>query len=287
MSPALPFAPKLVALIEARIRVDDVAPEAAARALTDVTNQIAATMAAAPVPLNAGTAQRAAEAADTLRAGITEWFSFYNGYDPLFTWWMGLPYKHVGQALVDYAAFLRDKVADPAVAANVAGVPAIAAAAAPAIASVPDLNEVLALPQDEMRDIVDRFNAQGGRGGRGGRGGAGQAGERDNTAWLAALTSLDFDALSRNAQVDYLFIKWRAETDLAHAGQVIPPGPPFRPDASGIQGKPRGREGLISDIVVYTVRADVVYVVRPRRTTAPVNSDVGRKRAPRDPAFVL
>ena len=57
-----------------------------------------------------------------------------------------------------------------------------------------------------------------------------------------------FDKLSRNAQVDYLYIKWRAETDIAHQGQTIPAGPAFRPDASKITGKPRGREGLISDL---------------------------------------
>ena len=106
---------------------------------------------------------------------------------------------------------------------------------------------------------MTRFNAQGNRGGGrgGGRGAAPAAPDippapppapRDNRAWLAALTSLDFDALSRNAQVDYLYMRWRAETDLAHETETIPPGPAFRPDDSKIQGKPRGREGLISDL---------------------------------------
>ena len=35
----------------------------------------------------------------------------------------------------------------------------------------PDLNEIIALPQDEMRDIVARFNAAGPNSGRGNRGG--------------------------------------------------------------------------------------------------------------------
>src|SRR6185295_5265321 len=111
----------------------------------------------------------------------------------------------------------------------------------------------------EMREITDRFNAQGSRGGgcggggtRGAGGGAAAEGTpapaRDNRAWLAALKSLEFDSLSRLAQVDYLYIKWRAETDIAHETEVIPPGPAFRPDDSKILGKPRGREGLISDL---------------------------------------
>ena len=48
---------------------------------------------------------------EQLRALTTEWFNFYNGYDPLFTWWMGMPQQKVDHALQDYAALLRDKVA--------------------------------------------------------------------------------------------------------------------------------------------------------------------------------
>jgi hypothetical protein len=222
MAPALPFAPRLVALIEARIRVADIDPQEAARTLTEVKNELLATMAAPPRKLNAATAARAAEATETLRTAITEWFNFYNGYDPVFTWWMGMPYKHVDKALEDYAAFVRDKVADEGTQPLPVSVAAIEPAPAPKYASVPDLAEIIALPQDELRDIVQQFNAEGPR--RGGRGG-GRGGEpaadtpaapRNNRAWLAALRSLDFDRLSRNAQVDYLYIKWRAETDIAH-----------------------------------------------------------------------
>ena len=256
-APAIPFAPKLVALIEARIRVDEVNSKEAARTLNDVKNELVAAMAATPAKMNRATATRAAEATDILRTAVTEWFNFRNGYDPMFTWWMGMPYKQVDKALQDYAAFLRDKVADADTAVTPASVPAVQPAPAPKFASVPDLAELVALPQDEMRDIVNRFNAEGGRaGGRGGRGAQAPPAEtaatppakRDNRAWLEALKSLDFDSLSRNAQVDYLYVKWRAETDIAHETESIPPGPEFRPDASKIQGKPRGREGLISDL---------------------------------------
>jgi hypothetical protein len=257
IAPALPFAPKLVALIEARIRVDDINSQEAARTLTDVKNQIAATMAAAPLKMSAATAARAADGIDTLRTALTEWFSFYNGYDPVFTWWMGMPFKQVDKSLQDYAAFVRDKVADQGTATTPASVAQVQPAAPPKYGSVPDLAEIIALPQDEMRAIVARFNTEGGRGagGRGGRGGqppaetpAAPEPKRDNRAWLEALKSIDFDSLSRNAQVDYLYVKWRAETDIAHETERIPPGPAFRGDASKIEGKPRGREGLISDL---------------------------------------
>jgi uncharacterized protein (DUF885 family) len=55
-------------------------------------------------------ANRAAGTLDALRASLRAWFGFYNGYDPLFTWWIDNPYRRVDQALERYAAFLREKV---------------------------------------------------------------------------------------------------------------------------------------------------------------------------------
>ena len=81
IAPALPFVPKLVPIVEARIRVQDVNSQEAARTLTNVKNDLAARMAAPVEKMNAATAARAAEATDTLRTAVTEWFNFYNGYD--------------------------------------------------------------------------------------------------------------------------------------------------------------------------------------------------------------
>ncbi len=111
-------------------------------------------------------AARGPAAVDALRAGLAEWFTFYNGYDPLFTWWMGLPFKKADAALQGYAQFLREKVvpadgASPTVSA--ARAQTIAPAPPPKFPSVPDLKELIALPQDEMTDIVSRFRGAGGR----------------------------------------------------------------------------------------------------------------------------
>jgi uncharacterized protein (DUF885 family) len=262
ISPATPFEQQLVSIIEARIRVEPVKPEANARTLNEVKNWINKTIAGPPEKMNAASANRAAEATEIMRLAIGEWNSFYDGYDPMFSWWMRMPSKQIDTALTDYAKFLREKVADADTPVKPLSVAPITPAAAPKFSSVPDLNEIIALPQDEMRDIVNMFNQQGGGGGRGGGRGAAPAAAapggapavetagsstRDNKAWLEALKTLDFDKLSRNAQVDYLYMKWRAETDITVAGQIIPPGPAFRPDSSKILGKPRGREGLIRD----------------------------------------
>jgi hypothetical protein len=264
--PALPFATKLVGLIEARIRVLPMNAQKAAEATVAAVRDIKALRAAlesdsAGAPkLNKATASRAADATAQFRTGITEWFNFYNGYDPLFTWWVEMPFKQLDAALQEYVTFLREKIAaaDAPVPAAPVSVPPVQPAPAPKYASVPDLAEIIALPQDEMRDVVARFNAGrpgGGRGGRGGRGGGDPAAPAppvpDSTfyvAWLAALKTLDFDRLSRNAQVDYLYIRWTAETEIKRAGAVVPPGPPRKADASDIQGRPRGRAGLIQDL---------------------------------------
>ena len=67
-------------------------------------------------------------------------------------------------------------------------------------------------------------------------------------AWLKALRTLDFDKLTRNAQVDYLYIKKMAELQIARDGATLPENPPRKADASGIPGPARGRQGLIFDL---------------------------------------
>ena len=83
-----PFAPRLVQLVEARIRVEDMDSQRAAGVLTDVAKEVAKLSAEAP-RVNREQATLGANAVDQLRGITTEWFNFYNGYDPLFTWWMG------------------------------------------------------------------------------------------------------------------------------------------------------------------------------------------------------
>jgi uncharacterized protein (DUF885 family) len=53
---------------------------------------------------------RAVAAISRLRNTLRNWYGFYNGYDPIFTWWVGEPYKSVDGSLEKYAAFMREKV---------------------------------------------------------------------------------------------------------------------------------------------------------------------------------
>ncbi len=263
IAPILPFAPAIVALVESRIRLDDLDAETAAgtltavtKAVTDVRARLEAGLAASGASADAlGVPRRVAlrgpAAVEQLRTALAEWFTFYNGYDPLFTWWDGLPYKKADAALEAYASFLKDRTADsnawPSGAAPVAR-RAIAPAPVPKYPSVPDLEELITLPQDEMTDIVQRFRGPV----RSNRGDAPQGGARRDRvfyeSWLKALKTLDFDKLTRNAQVDYLYIKKTSERQIARAGVTLPENLPRKADASGIAGKARGRQGLIFDL---------------------------------------
>lgn len=271
LSPLMPFAPDLVGLVEARIRVEDIDAEKAAGVLDAKTKELRATRArlnvgiggtdsgATPLKVTREQALNAAIATETLRANLNNWFIFYNGYDPLFTWWMNLPYKHMDDGLRDYAVFLREKVATSnqlASAPAAAIIPSRIDAAAPGkFDEVPNIQMLMALPQDEMAPVVDRFIATGGKSGSGAGRGNGPAAtgapSRDVKFfrdWLAALKTIDFDKLSRNAQVDYLYLKKVAELQIDRVGKPLPPNPPRKQDNSGIPGPARGREGLIRDL---------------------------------------
>ncbi len=52
---------------------------------------------------------RALATTEGLRSTLRDWFSFYDGYDPLFTWWMEEPYKAADGAIDAYAGALRQK----------------------------------------------------------------------------------------------------------------------------------------------------------------------------------
>ena len=255
--PFVPFAPEITSFVEHRIRMGDMDARKAAASMEHVRKEIARVRQLVEAGLQGEAPQgirakrdlaiRAADTVDALRASVNEWFNHYNGYDPMFTWWIELPHTQVDKGLVEYAALLRDNVAPAGQTTANAGPVGGRIDPAPAAVhpSVPNLAEIIALPQDEMAPAVQAFMGRGG-----GRGGA-PAGDRDPAfyqGWLAALKTLDFDRLSRNAQVDYLFIKKRSELAIARSAAVPQKDIPRKTDNSGIGGAARGRDGLIRDL---------------------------------------
>ena len=55
-------------------------------------------------------AHRAANAVEDLRSYLEDWYAFYDGYHPDFSWWVEQPYEEVRQDLADYRTFLRREV---------------------------------------------------------------------------------------------------------------------------------------------------------------------------------
>jgi len=120
----LPFAGTIIELQETRRRLEPIDPPALARTLADLAETVKATQKDVQAAVDAddededeGTswkptvANRAAGAADDLRNTLEGWYGFYDGYDPLFTWWAAAPYGQAVDALKDYAKFLRKTLA--------------------------------------------------------------------------------------------------------------------------------------------------------------------------------
>lgn len=121
IEPMLPFAAAVVDLEEQRQRMEWADPESAAGALHDLARRIAKTQKRIEAELTAEgraleplwkptIANRAAGRLERLREILKHWFTFYNGYDPLFTWWAAAPYEAADKALKAYTDFLREKI---------------------------------------------------------------------------------------------------------------------------------------------------------------------------------
>jgi hypothetical protein len=113
MAPLVPFARALGELQEARRDRKDVDARAAAATLDSVADQMEALTktlrdrAATAPTVKAVAAERAARHTEELRRVLRGWYGFYDGYDPIFTWWVAKPYARLDKALEAHAAAVR------------------------------------------------------------------------------------------------------------------------------------------------------------------------------------
>ena len=119
LAPLVPYLGSIVALEESRRRMEPIdSPKVAAR-LTELAKEIDKARKDAEDSLRGdksarvakSLALRAASTVDQARRTLTQWSGFYNGYDPLFTWWAGEPSKSVEAALQKHATTLRERLA--------------------------------------------------------------------------------------------------------------------------------------------------------------------------------
>jgi uncharacterized protein (DUF885 family) len=116
-APLLPKVDTLIALAEARRDLVYADAKNSAETLDQAGKALAALQAdiekdakSAPVqsPI---VAYRAAKFLDGVRSDLKDWYAFYDGYDPAFTYWTKQPYQTLDARMESYAKLLRDKLA--------------------------------------------------------------------------------------------------------------------------------------------------------------------------------
>jgi len=113
IGPLVPFATKIIDLEESRRRMEPIDSAKIAATLTDLRKQVddrRRAIGAEPTTVKKTIANRAVAAIYGLRTNLRNWYTFYNGYDPVFTWWNEEPYKSLDQAMTSYATFLSERV---------------------------------------------------------------------------------------------------------------------------------------------------------------------------------
>ena len=115
--PLMPFWRPIVDQLEAHRRLEPVDGKTVASRLEGVEEQIDAAHTALEGSLNAARkrwdkdkADRAVRRLKELSGGLSRWFRFYNGYNPIFSWWVKKPLERVREALDKYAKLISDKV---------------------------------------------------------------------------------------------------------------------------------------------------------------------------------
>ena len=122
----LPFMDRLLALHDARRNMETPNHQTAARSIADITKQVDSLRALFDAPSRAPadstrsraaaprvsrtTANRVADDLEEMRRVMGTWYRYYDGYDPLFSWWARDPYRKLDSSLVRYARALRERV---------------------------------------------------------------------------------------------------------------------------------------------------------------------------------
>ena len=107
----LPFSERIYALYKPRRRGIAVNGEAVAGELDDINKEIGKAIDKLKKmdSLEAVQANIASDAAKALQSSLKDYFNFYNGYDPLFTWWVPKTYSTTDSLLNLFAAGIKKK----------------------------------------------------------------------------------------------------------------------------------------------------------------------------------
>ena len=122
-APYLPFAESIITLNENFRKTKWIEGDQAAKALAEIENKAREAREAIKTQLaglwegegqkdensvNRMVLKNAVSMLSTLRAGLKDWFDFYNGYNPRFTWWAAESYESADKELQAYESFLKE-----------------------------------------------------------------------------------------------------------------------------------------------------------------------------------
>ncbi|HEV2836582.1 MAG TPA: DUF885 family protein, partial [Pyrinomonadaceae bacterium] len=111
IQPLVPFANTLIDLEETRRRMEPINSAKIAATLTEMRKTVDERRRAVEgLKPKKTVANRAVQVINGLRNNLRNWYTFYNGYDPLFTWWNEEPYRSLDQALTGYTTFITERV---------------------------------------------------------------------------------------------------------------------------------------------------------------------------------
>lgn len=111
-APLVPFAQAIVDLEESRRRFEEPDPKQAASVLNELVKTLKELRPKLGDKLKAKKFEgnQAFLAIRTLRDTLRSWFGYFNGYNPMFTWWCAEPYKIADAELKTYAETVREKI---------------------------------------------------------------------------------------------------------------------------------------------------------------------------------
>jgi uncharacterized protein (DUF885 family) len=121
IEPLIPFGKAIVEMEETRRGMTPIDSAKAATTLNGLKKQLDDTRRRVEAGLRPGdnpeairvkktVAFRGVNAITALRGNLRNWYTFYNGYDPVFTWWNEQPYRELDEALTSYAAFISERL---------------------------------------------------------------------------------------------------------------------------------------------------------------------------------
>lgn len=113
----IPFSTTIVDLMESRRRLETLVPSRASATLAAMAKEVDSLRKAVEPPAKPDTSRAARIVAlrslrllEAHQRALEQWYRYYAGYDPLFTWWNADPYKRAAEAITAYGKAIRRHV---------------------------------------------------------------------------------------------------------------------------------------------------------------------------------